>query len=47
MDCGLAEMLIDDSDDSCPGFIRRPRRLTRTRHLDIRNFLSNMGRSLH
>ncbi|KAL4227433.1 putative E3 ubiquitin-protein ligase herc1 [Mactra antiquata] len=36
----LVETLIDDLESSDPNFVRRPRRFARTRHLDIRSFLS-------
>ncbi|XP_052792637.1 probable E3 ubiquitin-protein ligase HERC1 isoform X2 [Mya arenaria] len=38
----LSEFLIEELEDDNPGLIRRPRRLTRTRHLDIRSFLSSL-----
>lgn len=40
LDGGLAEMLIEDTEEStAPGFIRRPRRFNR----DIRWFLRRMS----
>lgn len=43
VDTGQAEMLIEQVENNSPEFVQRPRRLTRTRHLDIRSFLSNFG----
>ena len=43
-DTTQTEMLIEEVEDDNPSFVRRPRRLTRSRHVDIRNFLSSFGK---
>ena len=43
-DTTQTEMLIEEVEDDNPSFVRRPRRLTRSRHVDIRHFLSSFGR---
>ena len=45
-DTTQTEMLIEEVEDDNPSFVRRPRRLTRSRHVDIRNFLSSFGKLL-
>ena len=43
-DTTQTEMLIEEVENDNSAFVRRPRRLTRSRHVDIRHFLSSFGK---
>ena len=43
-DTTQTEMLIEEVENDNPVIVRRPRRLTRSRHVDIRHFLSSFGK---